>query len=375
MRKKIIFITLLFILIATNTFALSVRVKVTNATKGKELFNYPFKILAVEQDKYKGIKVLEEYEFRTGASGTFQGEVEVFAAKGISGEVNYRGVSYSFPYVQIKKEQKEYSFDINVYEITDKADSIEITGRSITITPYNDRTIKVNDSVTFSNNSKFTYVGKYDNKLKMNKSLFIPLPAGYMLMSVNGLDRQSVYRRGDGIASHEKVIPGENSISLRYLVKSDIGVFDLSLHNEDYSSIAKKISFFLSNNENWKVQSTNLNHRGESNDQQGVNGNYNAWEGNDLRAVKFKILAPSYKGFFSLWQTSIVAAFIVIGTGLVIMKKKIYRWKLLKEKTRLEKILAKLNGEADEDDLNGYYKSFLDVLESRARKIEESLQS
>ncbi len=361
MRKKIIVITFLFMLITTTAFALSVRVKVTNATKGGELAGYPFKILVVEPDRYGGIKVLKEHEFRTGASGSFEGKVDVSAAKAIMAEINYRGVSYYSPLSQIEKDREKYIFNINVYEITDKSDSIEATERSLTITPYDDKTLIVNDSVTFVNNSSFTYVGKYDDKLKINKSLFIPLPAGYMLMNVNGVDRKDIYTLGSGIASHEKLIPGEISISLRYILKSDTGVFDMSLHNEDYSAVAGKTSFYFTNRENWNVKATNLQQRGES------------WEGSDLRSVKFKISSPSYKGFFSLWQASIAAAFIVIGTGLVVMKNKIYRWKLVKEKRRLEKIVAELKSEADEVDLKGYYKSFLDVLESRQREIEERL--
>ncbi|GBE03093.1 MAG TPA: hypothetical protein ENG95_06010 [Nitrospirae bacterium] len=375
MRKKIIVIAFLVILTATNVFALSVRVSLTNATKGEKLSDYPFKILAVDQDSYGRVKVLKEHEFRTGTSGFYDGKVEVAAAKAIMSEVNYRGVSYYSPLIQIKNKQDKYNLDINVYEITDKADSVEITGRSLTITPYDDKSLKVNDSVTFVNDSKFTYVGKYDNKLKINKSLYIPMPAGYVLMNANGIDREDLYTLGGGIALHEKVVPGENSILFKYIVKSDTGVFDMSLHNQDYSSIARNISFFFTKKGDWKVESTNLQHRGESNDQQGLYGDYHAWDGNDLRGVKFKILSPFHKGFFSLWQASIAAAFVMIGTGLVVMKKKIYRWKLVKEKRRLAKLLKKLDGESDEEDLRGYYKSFLDVLESRSREIEERLKS
>ncbi|GBE05000.1 hypothetical protein BMS3Abin10_00619 [bacterium BMS3Abin10] len=371
MRKKILLITFLIILNAANAFALSVRVSVTNATKGGKLFNYPFELLAVEPDKYGGIRVLKTYEFRTDLSGIFQGEMDASAGKAIMGKINYRGVLYYSPLLHIKKEQDYYTLDFNVYEITDKADSVEISGRSITIAPYDDKTVIVYDSIIVENNSMFTYVGKYNEKLKTNQTLFIPLPAGYSLMKVQGIDQREIHPLSGGMVSQSEILPGESSIFLKYFVKSDIGVFDLSLYGEDNSPPVKSISLFFQNKEKWKAESSDLQHRGEREFKGSAPGIFNVWEGRELRRINFIVSAPSHQAFFNLWQASVLIALVMSVSGLFIMKGRIYRWNMRREKTRLERILTRLKVEADAEDLRGYYKSFLKVLEDRSREIED----
>jgi hypothetical protein len=359
--------------ITSSALALSVRVDITNATKDEKLSRYPFKIHAVELDKYKGIKIIETRELRTDPSGTFTGEIKIFSGEAIVGEVNYRGISYYSPLVYIKKEQQEYILNLNVYEITDKMKDIEISQRTMMITPYNDKTIIVYDTLHIENSSRLTYVGRYNDKLKINQTLFIPLPAGYSLISVSGVDQQEIYPLSEGVVSHNEIPPGKQFISLKYFIESDIGMFDVSLHGGDYSPPAKKISIFFTNKEKWRVKSSNLQHKGERKFEGGVYGTYHVWEGTEMRNIDFKVLGPSYKGIFNLWQVSILAAFVVIGVSLVLMKDKIYKWQLIKEKRRLEKILARLKHEADEEDLKGYYLSFRRVLENRKREIEEKI--
>ncbi len=377
MRKKILLITFLIILNAANAFALSVsvRVTVTNATKGGKLFSYPFKLLAVEPDKYGGIKILKTHEFRTGPSGTFEGEMDVSAGKAIMGEINYRGVLYYSPLLRIKKEQDTYALDFNVYEITDKADNVEISERSITVAPYDDKTVIVYDSITVENNSRFTYVGKYNDELKTNQTLFIPLPAGYSLTKVQGIDQQEAHPLSGGMVSQSEILPGERSIFLNYFVKSDIGVFDLSLYGEDNSPLVKNIRLFFQNKENWKAKSSDLQHRGEREFEGSVSGIFNVWEGRELRRINFIVSAPSHQAFLNLWQASILIALFVSVLGLFIMKDRIYRWDMRREKMRLERILTRLKDEADAEDLSGYYMSFHKILEDRNREIEERLGS
>ncbi len=371
MREKILLITFLIILNAANAFALSVRVTVTNATKDEKLFNYPFKLLAVEPDKYGGIRVLKTHEFRTGPSGTFKGEMDVSAGKAIMGEINYRGVLYYSPLLHIKKEQDNYTLDFNVYEITDKADNVEISERLITINPYDDKTVTIYDTILVENNSRFTYVGKYNDKLKTNQTLFIPLPAGYSLTKVQGIDQQEIHPLSGGMVSQSEILPGESSISLKYFVKSDIGVFDLSLYGEDNSPMVKSIFLFFQNKEKWKAESSNLQYRGEKKSEGSAPGIFNVWEGKDLRRINFIVSAPSRQAFFNLWQASVLIALVISVFGLFIMKDRVYKWNIRREKKRLERILTRLKDEADAEDLRGYYKSFLKVLEDRSREIEE----
>ncbi|NOZ68232.1 MAG: hypothetical protein GXP46_03080 [Deferribacteres bacterium] len=375
MRKKIVFIIFSIILIASDAFAVSLKVSVTNATKGESLSGYPFKILSVEQDKYGDLRVLKTYEFQTGPSGIFEGEVDVSPGEAVMGEVNYRGVAYHSPLIRITKGQEDYTLNFNVYEITDDARKVEITQRTMMITPHDDRTVMVYDTIIIRNNSRLTYVGKYNDKLKINQVLFIPLPAGYSLINVWGLDQRGIYTLVGGLATRNEILPGESSISLSYFVRSDTGVFDMSMHVDDNGPPLKKISLFFKNKEKWKVKSSSLLHKGKRKFEGGVYGTYHVWEASGLRDIKFKVLAPSHKGLFSLWQVSVLAAFIAAGTGLFVMKKRLYRWNLMREKKRLDGILARLRSEADKEDLKGYYMSFRKVLEDRTREIEERLGS
>jgi len=375
LRKKIVFIIFSIILIASDAFAVSLKVSVTNATKGENLSGYPFKILSVEQDKYGDLRVLKTYEFHTGPSGTFEGKVDVSPGETVMGEVNYRGVSYHSQLIRITEDQEDYTLNFNVYEITDDARNVEITQRTMMITPHDDRTVMVYDTITIKNNSRLTYVGKYNDKLKINQVLFIPLPVGYSLINVWGLDQRGIYTLVGGLATRNEILPGESSISLSYFVRSDTGVFDMSMHIDDNGPPLKRISLFFKNKEKWKVKSSSLLHKGKRKFEGGVYGTYHVWEASGLRDIKFTVLAPSYKGFFSLWQVSVFVAFIAAGTGLFVMKKKVYRWNLMREKKRLDGILARLGSEADKEDLKGYYMPFRKVLEDRAREIEERLGS
>ncbi|GEM_PF-3011684 len=375
MRKKIIFIIFSIILMAADAFAVSLKVSVTNATKDETLSGYPFKILSVEQDKYGDMRVLKTYELHTGPSGTFEGNVDVSPGEAVMGEVNYRGVPYHSRLIRITEEQEDYTMNFSVYEITDDARNVEITQRTMMITPHDDRTVMVYDTITIRNNSRLTYVGKYNDKLKINQVLFIPLPAGYSLINVWGLDRRGIYTLVGGLATKNEILPGESSISLSYFVRSDTGVFDMSMHIDDNGPPLKRISLFFKNKEKWKVKSSSLLHKGKRKFEGGVYGTYHVWEASGLRDIKFTVLAPSHKGFFSLWQVSVFAAFIAAGTGLFVMKKRVYRWNLVREKKRLDGILERLGSEADKEDLKGYYMPFRKVLEDRAREIEERLGS
>ena len=373
MRKKIVFITFSLLLIAASAFALSLNVIVTNATKGEKLPGYPFKIVVVNPKKSGGLEFLKEDEFMTGPAGTFQGDVDVSSGKAILGEINYKGVSYYSPLIKIEEGQEDYIIDFNVYEITDDVKNIEISQRTMKIMPYDAKTLLVYDTLTIENNSRLTYVGKYNEESKVTQTLFIPLPLGYSLMSIRGVDQEGVYTFSNGIASRSEILPGKSSVFLNYFVKSDIGIFDMSMQGKDDSPSIKKTSVFFQNKEKWKVQSSNLQVAGERQFEGGVYGTFQVWEGTDLKRIKFKVLSPSYRGGFNLWYVSILSAMIISLCGLLIMKGRIYRWYMAKEKKRLEGILERLGSEADKEDLSGYYKPFRNVLENRRRDIEERL--
>lgn len=370
-----IIFSFLILLITNNAFALSLKVSIYNATKEESLSRYPFKIIIINPKEDGRHEVLKTHEFRTDSTGTFEGKVDVSSGKAIMGEVNYRGVSYYSPFVEIKKGQENYTLDFNVYGITDSGENVEISQRTMMIVPHDEKNLLVFDTITIENNSKFTYVGKFNDKLKINQVLFIPLPVGYTLTNVQGTDQQEISTLVGGIVSQNEILPGESSIFLNYFVKSDISVFDLSLHGGDDSPLIKSFSLFFQNKEKWKVKSSNLHHAGERKFEGGIYGTFNVWEGRELRNIKFKVLAPSYQGFFGLWQASILVAFVTVGFGLFIMKDKIYKWNVIKEKKRLERIVARLKDEADKEDLRGYYMSFRKVLENRSREIEERLKS
>ena len=359
----------------SSAFAISVRVNVSNATNGVKLSDYPFKILAVNPKKGGGYEILRTYELRTGPSGMFEGVVDVAAAEAITGEVSYRGVAYFSPPVPIKKQRQDYTLNFNVYEITDRIENVEIPQRTLIVTPYDDKTVVVYDTIDIENNSRLTYVGGYNDKLKINQAIFIPLPASYSLISVAGTRRDGVFTLSQGVVSQNEIPPGESTILLEYFLKSDIGVFDISFHGEDYSLPAKQTSVFFSDSTGWKVNSSNLGEMGKRRFEGDDSGTYSLLEGRDLRTVDLRVTGPSYSGVFSWWQVSILAAFILAGAALFIMKDRIYRWNLMREKKRLEEILAGLEAEAVEEDLSGYYMTFRKVLEKRTGEIHERLGS
>ena len=375
MRKKIVFITFSLLLIAANAFALSLNVSVTNATKGKKLPGYTFKIVVVNPEKADGLEVLKEDEFMTGPAGTFNGDVDVSSGKAIMGEINYRGVVYYSPLIDLEEGRKDYKIDFNVYEITDDEKNIEVLQRTMKIMPYDAKTLLVYDTLTIENNSRLTYVGKYNEESKVTQALFIPLPRGYSLMNIRGVDREGIYTFAGGVVSRSEIFPGKSTVFLNYFIKSDIGIFDMSMQGEGAGSSVKKISVFFQNKENWKAESSTLKHAGERQFEGGVYGTFHVWEGRELHRIKFKVLSPSYRGGFNLWYISILSAMIISLGGLLILKDRIYRWYMVKEKRSLEKTLQSLGREADKEDLSGYYKPFRNVLESRKREIEERLGS
>ncbi len=374
MRKAVVFIAVLLLMTAGQVSALPLRVEIINGTKDEPLAGFPFRINVFDTREDGSVKLLKGYEFRTDPEGLFTGEVEVTEGRALAGEVNYKGVSYYSTLLRVKDPEEGYTLRLKVYEITDDRSGIEIVQRTMMITPQDDRSLWVTESIVVENPGRLTYVGRFNDELKTHQVLFIPLPSGYRLTNLEGADPQRVYTFTNGIVTQDEIIPGRTTLFLGYIVRSDIGLFDLSLRREEESFPIRTISVYFQNKDGWNVRSTSLSKAGEKEFGRGIYGVYSILAGENLRGMRLKVTGPSYRGAFGIWLASIPLAFLLAGAGLYAARERIQRHGLVKEKARLEGLLERLRNEASPKDLDGYYLPFRKTLEERLREIEGRLK-
>ncbi|MEE9524272.1 MAG: hypothetical protein V3V59_05910 [Thermodesulfovibrionales bacterium] len=373
MWKKYVFVIFLFLTMGSNASAISVKVNVANESKSEKLSDYPFLIKVIKQEQDGSHATLKSEELRTGPAGDFQGKVDVSVGHAIVGEVNYRGITYSSPLISVERGKEVYSLDIPVYDITDNSEHVAVVGRKMIVSPQDRKTVQVFEILRIENGGNLSYVGKFNDELDVHQILFIPLPAGYRLTHAQGIDSRKILTYNKGIVTQDEIIPGYKEVTIGYRVRSDIGVFDLSLFSEKDAPEIRNFSFLLQKNSEWKVKLSGLKPTEES---EFWGKKYSEWKTSRSRSVfRIKVLGPSHRGVFGIWAIAFILSIVVSGAGLYSGKERIFRWNLTREKNRLKGILSQLRDEADNEDLQGYYGPFRRSIETRLEEIEQGLNS
>ncbi len=91
------------------------------------------------------------------------------------------------------------------------------------ISPQDEHTLQVFEVIIVKNTGKTTFVGRFNDELDTEQVLFVPLPMGYRLSQVMGLNTRKILTFNGGIVTQDVVTPGEREIVIGYLLKSDTG--------------------------------------------------------------------------------------------------------------------------------------------------------
>jgi hypothetical protein len=371
--KKYVFVIFLFLTLGNNASAISVKVNVANESKSGKLSDYPFLIKVINQEQNGSYDTLKSEELRTDPAGDFQGKVDVSVGHVIVGEVNYRGITYSSNLISVEKGKDVYSLDIPVYDITDNGEHVAVVGRKMIVAPLDQKIMQVFEILRIENGGNLSYVGKFNDKLDVHQILFIPLPDGYKLTNAQGIDSRKIQTFNKGIVTQDEIIPGYKEILIGYLVRSDTGMFDLSLFSEKDAPEIRNFSFLFQKNSDWKVKLSGMK---PTEDSELRGKKYSAWKDSRSRSVfRIKVLGPSHRGVFGIWAIALILSIIVSGAGLYSVKERIFRWNLSREKNRLRGILSQLRDESDNEDLQGYYGPFRRSIETRLEEVEQRLDS
>jgi hypothetical protein len=357
---------------SNDALSLSIRVNINNISRNEKITDYPYTIKIIEKSSESGDKLLKNFDFRTDALGVSEEVIDVPPGKHIFGEANYRGITYQSPPFQVKEELRNYPLDILVYDITDKNDLIRISDTTMMVSPLDAGTLQISEILRIENRGNLTYVGKFNDELDVNQVLYIPVPQGYRFQYIDGIksDRVSTFNRG--IVTQEEIIPGITEVRIGYVVRSDTGVFDLSLFTEKDSPQAENMTILFQDKEDWKVKISHLKQAGSRNF---YGKKYKLWKGNSRSVIPIEIIGPTYTNTFFIWGSALFTAFVVSAGILYFGKKGFVRWQLTREKMRIQELIARLRTEADKEDLRGYYSPFKETLENRMKEIDQGLKS
>jgi hypothetical protein len=366
--KKILCLIVFVLVISSNAHAISFRAGITNVSKGEKLSNYPFSIKVVIPKTDGTFDTVKTLSFETDSTGFFEGTVDGSSGKGIIGELNYRGITYSSPFIRIEKGEKKYSLDLLVFEITDSMENVAVSQRTIVASPLDSKTIQVSEKLIIENKGNVSYVGKFNEELDTHQVLYIPVPQWYRLTQVQGIDARKIFTYNRGIVTQEGIIPGQREIFFGYTVSSDTGSFDLTLFSQKDSPPVKDFSFLFQKADDWWVK---IPHFKVAGSREFLGKAYDTWKGKAGSKVTIKVYGPAYEGLFGIWSLASVLAFVVAITGLYFGRDVIRGWHLRNENRRLEMILSRLKDEADKRDLRGYYLPYKQTLENRMKEIQE----
>lgn len=368
MRYKAFIIAAIIIFTTGNSHALQLKVDIVNATKNEKMVSYPFSVKVM--DPSQGLNSAQTLELQTGPDGNFEGVIAVTPQKSVRVDVNYRGISYSSQPRAVRTGTENLSFLVPVYSITDRKEDTIVTERVITLIPRDDRVIQVFEHLRVENSGNATYVGKFNDELDLNQVLFIPMPAGYMLTSLQGIDSSRVYTLSNALVSREEIKPGTHSVRLNYHIISDTGLFDFTLLSQKDAPETRYISLYFPKDSKWDMELSQFKPAGEQ-----VMGNktYSMWKGLASTAVRMKVYGPTYERTTSLWIFSILLLFGVSIAALYLCRIPVRLWFIKREKKRLETILSGLSDGADEKEFNEYYRPFIRVIRGRLEEIDQRL--
>jgi hypothetical protein len=354
----------------SNVHAVLLEVDVTNATNDKKLVSYPFTVKISSIDSQNRPHNPKTLKFQTGQDGGYESEIAVETGKMIEIEVNYRGISYYSRAGEVKDSTEKHSFNVPVYDISDKKENIIVSERNITLVPKNEGLVQVFEKLKIENSGSTTYVGKFNDELDVTQVLYIPMPRGYELTGLRGITSSRVYTLSGGIVSKEEIKPGIHEIFMYYNVLSDTGFFDFSLFTQKDAPEIRFVSLYFPVEKKWKIKSSDLKSAGE---QVFGNRSFNIWKGSVDSALRIKIYGPTYEGIISRWFISILLIFSVLLTVLYLCRSPIKMLHLKREKKRLETVLSGIKHEASGDKMRGDYLTFLQIIRGRLKEIEHKL--
>jgi hypothetical protein len=345
-------------------------VTVTNGSKNEKLPNYPVSVKIVNPRTDGTFDTVKTLSIDTDSAGFYEGTIDGSSGKAIVGELNYRGITYFSPLIGIDKAEKKYSLDLSVFEITDKMENITISERMMIASPVDARTIQVFEKIVIENNGNASYVGKFNEELDVHQVLYIPVPQWYRLTQVQGINTRKIFTYNRGIISQEGIIPGKREILFGYTVRSDTGLFDLTLFSQKDSPYVENFSFMFQQADGWRVKIPRFTMAG---DEELFGTSYSTWKGRAGSLVKIKVYGPEYQGLFGVWTAGLVVASVVAILGLFLGRNSIRLWQLRNESRRLTMILSRLQDEADSDDLKEYYLPYKQAIETRLSAVQDRL--
>ncbi len=365
MWKRYVFLVLFLVVIFNGmVWAIPLKVVVNNATTGDRLSEYPFDIEILDE---KGIHISKRVQLKTNKKGVYEGSIDLEEKANVMAAVSYRGVTYrSLPE---NKDGKVLSFNISVYEITDRADNLSIPYRTMVLTPHNDNTLQVFEVIIVKNTGNRTYVGSFNDELKTDQVLFIPLPMGYKLNQVVGLDTTKILTYNGGIVTQEAIVPGEREIILGYFLRSDTGYFDLTLYPESRGPHPDRFNLLLSKESNWKLKVSDLEASGITNF---YGREFKVWTGTPGSFIKASLYSPIYKSVYGGWLMVLLAAMVVSGLVVVAGRSKIKESYRRKEIEKLKGLLENIDKDAGSN--SNPYLPFIKVLKSRLKTLAEGEQ-
>lgn len=370
MRYKALIIALFLSMVINNAYAVTLKVDITNSTKGEKMASYPFSVKISGTDPRNKSEKPKTLEFNTGPDGVYETEIDVKKGAAIEVEVNYRGIIYTSQTEKVKTGIETFSFIVPVYSITDKRKNIAVTERRITLVLRNEKIIQVNERLKIENSGNKTYIGKFNDDLDLTQVLYIPMPNGYELTSLRGIPYSEIYTVSGGIVTRADVKPGTHEILIKYYLKSDTGFFDFSLFTQKDAPEMGFISLYFPKDDGWKINHPGLKAAGE---EQITGKTYYVMKGMAESAMRMSIYGPTYEGIVFRWSISIIAIFVALLTCMYLFRNSINMWHIKREKKRLESMLSGINDRAGENDINGDYQPFVNIVQGRLKKIERRL--
>ncbi len=363
MWKKTILTVLLTTLFVSSLYAMPVEVTIRNGTTRDVLPNYPFTIHMLNKTGKEASKL----DLRTDSKGLYRGDLPFGKDTVLLARATYRGVTYET--TSFKKIKDTLVAELTVYEITDRADNITIPHRTLVVSPQNDHTVQVFEIIQLKNKGTRTFVGRYNDELDTHQVLYIPMPLGYRLNHLQGIDSRKVLTYNRAIITEEKLPPGEREIVLGYLLRSDTGLFDLSLVSDGNKPEPEQATVLLLKNNNWRLKSGALEFSGETDFYGKL---YQSWTGKGSDILKIKLYSPAYRDRTFTWAIAIIGGVLLSAMLMFLGGKRIRLYYTLKEKDRIMNTLSALKATGGED---GYYQPIIKILEERLSEINRRMAS
>jgi hypothetical protein len=372
LRTKALIILFCLLAVSTSGYAATFSANITNITKDAVVGDYPISVRLVDANKRRQKEAIREIKGRTDSDGLFVGEIEAPAGKVLMAEVNYRGLEYLSKLIFIKNNQQHYDLAVKVYEITSSHEEVSIPSRTMVLTPIDERTLEVYESLQVNNSGNHTYVGAFNDELDVTQVLHIPVPESYTLrgFEADGIPPK-IRTLGRAIVSQNEIKPGTSQISMRYLVVSDIGFFDLSLFNQKDTPLVEELNLYFPVTSKWHVKPATLKLAGE---ELLRNKNHWIWKGQPGSVLRLKAYGPTYTGGFNFWHITIFLAFLITGVCLLLTRKKISRWYLIQEEKKLGRLQDIISKESDDQELAEYYQPLRQVLDRRFQEARHIIK-